>query len=161
MTPEPQAEHKWLQRLVGEWTMEAEAIEPGKPPFKAQGTESVRSLGGLWIIAEGEGEMPGGGTGRNVMTLGYDPAQQRVAGTWIGSMMTHMWVYDGELDQAANVLTLKAEGPAMTAEGGTAHYKDVIELVDDDHRTLTSHVLGEDGEWTQFMTARYTRTTSG
>ncbi len=52
---------------------------PGKPPEKAKGTESVRSLGGLWILAEGRGEMPGGGAMTTMMTLGYDPQKKR---TW-------------------------------------------------------------------------------
>ena len=39
MNPEPQKEHQWLERLVGEWTSESEAIEePGKPPAKQTGT---------------------------------------------------------------------------------------------------------------------------
>ena len=32
MKTEPQKEHEWLQRLVGEWTYESEcSMEPGKP----------------------------------------------------------------------------------------------------------------------------------
>ena len=33
-----------------------------------------------------------------IMTLGYDPQKKRFVGTLIGSMMTHLWVYDGALD---------------------------------------------------------------
>jgi hypothetical protein len=158
MKTEPQKEHRWLQKLVGEWTYEAEAtMEPGKPPENFKGTESVRSLGGLWMLAEGQGEMPGGGTATTVMTLGYDPQKKRYVGTWIGSMMTHLWVYDGALDLAERVLTLEAEGPHMAVEGRMAKYKDVIELKSDDHRVLTSHMLGDDGTWHQFMTANYRR----
>jgi hypothetical protein len=63
MQIEPQKEHHWLQKLVGEWTYETEAsMGPDQPPEKATGTESVRSLGGLWIMAEGQGEMPGCGS---------------------------------------------------------------------------------------------------
>lgn len=59
---EPQKEHRWLQKLVGEWTFEGEApMGPDKPPEKFKGTERVRSLGDLWFVAEGQGEMPGGG----------------------------------------------------------------------------------------------------
>jgi hypothetical protein len=36
-------------------------------------------------------------------------------------------------------------------------YQDVIELKSDDHRTLTSHMQGEDGTWQPFMTAHYRR----
>jgi hypothetical protein len=158
MHVEPQKEHQWLQKLVGEWTSEVEAAEPGKPAEMCKGTERVRSLGGLWIVAEGQGEMPGGGTATMLMTLGYDPQARRFVGTWVGSMMTHMWVYDGALDAAERVLSLHAEGPDMSVEGKTAKYKDVIELVSDDHRVLTSHMLGDDGAWHQFMTAHYRRT---
>ena len=135
MTTEPQKEHQWLQKLVGEWTSEAAmAMGPDKPPEKCVGTESVRSLGGLWILAEGQGEMPGGGVATTMMTLGYDPQKKRFVGTWIGSMMTYLWAYDGALDATERVLTLDAEGPDMAAEGKTARYKDVIELKSDDHR---------------------------
>jgi hypothetical protein len=42
--------------------------------------------------------VPGGGLARMLMTLGYNPQTRRYTGTWVGSMMTHLWVYDGWLD---------------------------------------------------------------
>jgi hypothetical protein len=159
MNTEPQKEHKWLQKLIGEWTSEAEmACEPGKAPEKMQGSESVRALGDLWVLLEGRGEMPGGGSATMLMTLGYDPQKKRYIGTWVGSMMTHLWIYDGSLDASGKELTLNAEGPSFTDEGKLSKYRDVITFESDDHRTLTSHVLGDDGKWTQFMTAHYRRT---
>lgn len=157
-----QKEHEWLHKLIGEWTSEmACAAEPGKPAEPHRGTERVRSLGGLWVLAEGQGEMPGGGKSSMLMTLGYDPARQRFVGTWIGSMMTHMWVYEGTLDSDRRVLTLDTEGPAFDATGAStgklAKYQDVIELVSDDERRLTSRTQGEDGQWQQFMSATYRR----
>jgi hypothetical protein len=139
---EPHEEHRWLQRLVGEWTFDGEAtMGPDQPVETFTGREHVRSLGGLWVLAEGEGESPDGSIDRSVMTLGYDPQTARYVGTWIGSMMTHLWVYDGVLDAAGRVLTLEAEGPSMAGDGTMAMYRDVIELQDDDHRVLTAHVL--------------------
>lgn len=161
MKAEPQKEHRWLDKLVGEWTFEAEAMAPGKPPEKSGGTERVRSLGGLWIVAEGQGEMPGGGMATMIITLGYDPQRQRYVGTFVGSMMTHLWVYDGALDSTERVLTLETEGPDMdpntAAKGKMRKYRDIIELKSDDHRILTSHALGDDGKWHGFMTANYRR----
>jgi hypothetical protein len=155
---EPQKEHRWLQRLVGEWTSEAEmSVGPGKPPERTRGSERVRSIGGLWIVADGDGEMPGGGRATMVLTLGYDPQRQRYVGTWIGSMMTHLWIYEGTLDAAERVLTLEAEGPSMEAEGKMVKYRDVIELKSDDERVLTSHMRRDDGSWQEFMTATYRR----
>jgi hypothetical protein len=158
MQAQPQKEHQWLQKLVGEWTMEGECeMGPGQPSMKSKATEVVRSLGGLWTVAEGQGDMPDGGTCNTIMTLGYDPRTNRYVGTWIGSPMTHLWIYDGELDATEKVLTLNADGPSFTDPTKTAKYKDVIEFKNDDHRILTSHLLGDDGKWTQFMTAHYRR----
>jgi Protein of unknown function (DUF1579) len=156
--PQPQKEHQWLHKLVGEWTSEAEmATEPGKPAQTFKGTEIVRSLGGLWVLLEGTGEMPDGGGGSTVMTLGYDPTKGRYVGTFIASMMTHLWLYDGALEAGGRALALDAEGPSMAAEGKMAKYKDVIEFKSDDHRVLTSHMLADDGTWQPFMTAHYRR----
>jgi hypothetical protein len=39
MNAQPQTQHQWLHRLVGEWAYEHEAaLEPGKPPQKFTGT---------------------------------------------------------------------------------------------------------------------------
>ena len=158
MNTEPQNEHKWLQKLVGEWTYESEcSMGSDKPPEKFKGSESVRSLGDLWVLCEGRGEMPSGGMATTLMTLGYDPQKQRYVGTWVGSMMTHLWVYDGYLDPEEKVLMLNAEGPSWAEEGKLAKYKDVIEIQSEDHRVLRSHMLGDDGQWHQFMTAHYRR----
>ena len=158
MMSEPQKQHHWLQKFVGYWTMDGECqMGPDTPPMKQKGTETVRSIGGLWVVCEGQGEMPNGNPCTMLMTLGYDPKTGRYVGTWIGSMMTHLWIYDGELDSAAKILTLSAEGPDMAVEGKLGKYRDVIEFKTDDHRILTSHMLGEDGKWQQFMTAHYRR----
>ncbi|MFO0849208.1 MAG: DUF1579 domain-containing protein [Gemmataceae bacterium] len=155
MFAEPQAEHKWLEQLVGEWESEMEGSGgPDQPPVKHTGTETVRSLT-VWVLCEST--MPGDVTMRTVMTLGYDPAKKKFVGTFIGSMMTNLWVYEGELDAGGKVLTLDADGPSFTDPGKTTKYKDTIEFLTPDHRTLSSRFLGDDGQWHRFMTAHYRR----
>lgn len=157
MDVKPQKEHAWLQKLVGEWSADMECVMgPDQPPMKSKGSEVTRSIGGLWTQGEGSGEMPDGSKATSIMTLGYDPQKQRFIGTFIASMMTHMWKYEGSLDASGKVLTLDTEGPGMTGDG-LMKYQDIITFVDDDHRILTSRVQGEDGTWTQFMTAHYRR----
>jgi hypothetical protein len=159
MHVQPQREHQWLQKLVGDWTSEMEAcMGPDQPIIKSKGVESVRCLGELWTLGEGRGEMPDGKPATTLMTLGYDGAKQRFVGTFVGSMMTHMWLYEGTLDAASRVLTLDTEGPDFSGGPKLARYKDVVEIIDDDHRTLSSSVEGADGKFTQFMTAHYYRT---
>lgn len=158
MMTEPEKEHYWLQRLVGEWIFEGETTtQPGKPGEKFRGSERVQSVGGFWTQATARGEMPGCGMATTVMTLGFNPLTRRFVGTWIGSMMADLWLYDGELDAGERILTLNSEGPAMAAPDQMATYQDVITLVSDDHRTLASQVLGDDGKWHACMHVDYRR----
>jgi hypothetical protein len=156
--PEPHAEHEWLHRMVGEWTVEVEmSMGPDTPPQTSTGTERVRSLGGLWTVGEATGEMPGGGEATMIMTLGYDPLKARFVGTFVGSMMTNMWVYEGALDERGTTLTLDTEGPSMSGDGSLAAYRDVIEMKNDDLRVMTSQGQDSDGNWVVFMTTTYRR----
>ena len=148
--------HKWLKQFTGDWTFESNAEEgPDQPARKFTGEESVKTIGDLWIVAEGRGEMPDGQTGRMMMTLGFDPQQDCFVGSWVGSMMMNLWIYRGSLDPERRILTLDTEGPGMS--GGTARYQDIHEIVSPDHRILRSQMLGEDGQWTKFNEAHYYR----
>lgn len=156
--PESHAMHHWLRQLLGDWTIESTAeMGPGQPPVQGTGTDHVRQLGELWILCEGTGSMPGSEDAGMLMTLGFDPGKNAFVGTWVGSMMTHMWVYHGSLDASQKVLTLETEGPSFKGDGTTARYRDVITLVNADERTLTSSGLQPDGTWNQFMKATYRR----
>ncbi|AVA34843.1 uncharacterized protein DUF1579 [Cupriavidus metallidurans] len=156
-------EHRWLQKLVGRWVGEGEAqMGPEAPPEKWKIPEQVSQVGDVWVQARAEGEFPGCGSAVTIMTLGYDPVRKHFVGTFIGSMMTHMWVYEGDLEADGRTLTLRADGPAFGAdgnvvEGKTAKYRDVVAMVDDDHRTLTSFMQADNGEWMQIVQARYRR----
>lgn len=155
---QPNENHEWLMQMLGEWDMEGEAsMGPDQEPMKSSGSESVRALGELWILGEGSGEMPGGGPAKMLISLGYDNKKGKFVGSWIGSMMSGLWVYEGELDSERKVLTLNTQGPSMSGDGSTAPYRDVITLVDKDHRLLESMTQDASGGWYQFMTARYTR----
>lgn len=155
MQQESQREHQWLQQLAGEWTFETECdMGPDKPREKGGGREAVRSFG-TWIIAEGEGGEPGSGW-KSVMTLGYDPARGRFVGTFVATMMTHLWVYEGSLDESGTKLTLDTEGPNFT-DGRIVKYQDIIGITEDGRRTLSSRMLGDDGQWHEFNTAQYRR----
>ncbi len=157
MMAEPTKEHRWLLRMVGEWSFESECMMgPDQPPMQSTGHCVTRSLGDLWTINEGSGEMPGGGEMRSIITLGYDPAKGKFVGTFTASMMTHLWLYEGSLDESGKVLTLDAEGPNMTGDG-MAKYQDIVTVESDDHWILSSQMQAPDGQWHKFMTAHYRR----
>ena len=157
MGEELQIEHEWLQRLVGEWTWESES--PGEPSGEMQhaGTESVRSLGGFWVLCEGRVQSPDGASSTTLMSLGYDPHKGRYVGSFIGSMMSHQWLYEGALDDTGMTLVLDSEGPSYTDEGRMAKYKDRIEFVSADYRILSSEYQDNEGNWQPFMRAHYRR----
>jgi hypothetical protein len=159
MNIETQKQDPWLQKLVGEWNYEAQDLSASdKPAEPVRGIEVVRPLGGSWMLFEGRGDIPGAGTGISLMTLGFDPEKRCFVGTWVGSMMSHLWIYDrGTLDAAKKVLTLESEGPSFTGETKTSKYRDRIEVLDDDRRVVTSEVLGADDKWKPFMIANYRR----
>lgn len=158
MMSEPTKEHRWLLRMVGEWSIDGECMmDPDQPPMKSTGTCVTRPLGELWTLSEGRGEMPGGGEMQSIITLGYDPAKQKFVGTFTASMMTHLWLYEGSLDASGKVLTLDADGPSMTGDGTTQKYQDIVTVENDDHWILSSQAHGPDGQWHKFMTAHYRR----
>lgn len=155
MPPPPGEHHQWLDQLVGTWTVESEMIGEGVQPMKCTGTDTVRSLGGRWVIGHLKSEIPGMGPMNAVLTLGYDPETGKYQGTWVDSVTDHLWVYEGTLDPTRKILTLEAEGPnMMDPTKGDTRYRDVIEFKSADHRTLTSFAL-VDGKWAQFVTANY------
>ncbi|WP_206085534.1 DUF1579 domain-containing protein [Massilia polaris] len=150
-------QHRWLQQLVGDWAYESTvAMGPGETDTTI-GMDRVKALGEFWIIAEAEGEFPGDGPAKMVITLGYDPLRERFTGTFIHSQMSYLWHYDGELDGTRRILTLESSGPAMDGSETTARYRDVMEIVDESRRLFSSYALREDGKWHEFMSARYTR----
>lgn len=156
--PDPQQEHEWLQQLVGDWTYEHTSdCQPGDTPQVFRGTQRTRALGKLWIIGDGTGNMPGGGAALSQLTLGFDPRTKRFVGTWVGSMMTHLWVYDGALDAERKTLMLDCEGPSFNDPNKLTKYKDIFTVLSPDHYTLTSRVLGDDAKWQEFMVAHYRR----
>jgi hypothetical protein len=155
-----QQQHRWLHQMVGDWTYHGEPAqaEPGKPAETWSGTERVRLLGEIWLMCEATGDMPGGGTASSQLMLGYDPVKARYTGTFVGSMMTHLWVYDeGELDAEGRVLTMHADGPDFADPGKMRRYRDVFTMLSADERLLEAYLQGDDGQWQPLMRNTYRR----
>lgn len=159
MGTKPVAEHGWLKKLEGEWKVSTEMMMPDGSTATSDGTEKVVSLGGLWAFGEGHSPMPNGEANEYKSAIGYDVSFKEYRGCWFASASSHLWKYTGELSEDGKKLTLNCVGPDMMSdeEGATADYRDVIEIIDENTRTLTSYGEGENGEWTQFMKATYTR----
>lgn len=155
--PAPEKEHQWLEQFVGEWEVESEgSMGPDQPVMKCKGTMKCRMLGGFWVVNEMNTDMMGMQM-IGVQTIGYNPEKSKYVGTWVDSMMNHMWQYEGTVDKSGKVLTLEAEGPNFMAEGKTTQFRDAYEFKSSDHIVATSSMLGEDGKWVVFMTGNMRR----
>ena len=160
--PKPGKEHAWLRQLEGTWAGEIDMLvdpmNPSKPPEKpirSKVTESTTLLGGWWALAVVKSEMMGQpfeGRGQ----YGYDVEKKKYVGTWIDSMMPHLWEYEGSLDASGKVLTLEAMGPDCVNPGAMAKFRDVHEIVDKDTRRMSSAVQRE-GKWVPMMRAELKR----
>jgi hypothetical protein len=153
----PEPEHEWLQQLVGEWKVESEMIMPEGEPLKAEGRESVKSFGGLFAFSHGSGDMPNGEQMEYYSALGWDVSFLEYRYTWVCNVSSHIWQYRGTLSEDGKTMTLDCEGPHMEKDGETANYRDVMTIVDANHRTYTSSGQDDEGNWHQFMQSTYTR----
>lgn len=153
MFEQAQMQHAWLERLVGEWKVESECrMGPDKPPQITTARITCRMVGKLWLLLETVGDPSPDGDWSTIMTLGFDARQQCYVGTFIGSMMTHLWQYRGVLDAAGKVLPLDSEGPKFDGSG-TTRYRDTVEIVDSDCWLFYGDVLSDDGSWNRLMSS--------
>ena len=74
----------------------------------------------MWYLIECSGD----GTGENpepwssLFTLGCDPEKKAFVGTFIGSMMAQLWIYEGHLDAAGKCVTWDAKFRGLMAAAG-------------------------------------------
>ena len=157
MKPVAKPEHRWLREARRRLDVRDARPQRRRDERPRDGTRERARDWRDRVQLEGDGEMPDGSPATTVMTLGDDPDRKRVIGSWIGPMMTHQWVYDGELDLAKNTLVLNADGPSMKGDGTTARYRDTVVFRNDNERTLTASVQEPDGSWKTFMSMTYRR----
>lgn len=155
MFAKPQAEHAWLTHFVGNWTYENTCQMPDGKSIQSSGTSTCRLLGGIWLICESTGEGPEGESYTTITTVGFDSTQNKYVGTFVGSMMAHIWHYVGELEQGKR-LPLLTEGPKLNGSG-RCNYHDIFEAIDQDTWILRSEYQDDDGQWVPFMVSKHTR----
>ncbi|MCR6657101.1 MAG: DUF1579 domain-containing protein [Opitutus sp.] len=140
----PTPEHRWLERFVGTWDIEIEVSPgPGQPTQVMHGTEIAQMVGPFWLVTEGSNEVF---PYRCRLTLGYDATRGRYVGSWIDTMTSHFWRYDGQVDATGRILSLDTEGP-FPGESGLVKFREVTEFITDDHRRFTSNRQNAQGGW--------------
>lgn len=153
----PIAEHKWIEQLVGDWSIESEMDMPDGSSVSSSGKLKVTSLGGLWAFGEGEETMWDGTVMVSKFGMGYDVSFREYRAFWIANISSHLWRYTGQLSDNGKAMTLDCEGPNMEKDGETALYRDVYEILDENTHTRTTFGQNDAGEWVKYMVATYRR----
>ncbi|HMO14781.1 MAG TPA: DUF1579 domain-containing protein [Pirellulaceae bacterium] len=154
----PQAEHQWLAQLVGNWNFDHECTMPDGSKSVTAGKMTCRMLGGMWLLAESSGETPDSGPWGSLMTVGFDTTKNQFVGTFVGSMMSMIWPYHGELDATGKRLPLNSQGPKFDGSG-IGNYRDTIEIIDENTWLFTSELQTDEGEWIKFLDGKHVRAT--
>ena len=151
----------FFESMVGTWIVDTEAIPgPGEDPIRGESREVARLLGDQWLVAEGNATMPDGRLYESMWILGWDPHLEQVVGTWVVSIQKRKWDFTGRFDASGQVLTLETEGPFMGDPSTLTQYREILEVVDEDHRTLRSLILVPDEDWFEFARSDYRRVVS-
>jgi hypothetical protein len=159
--------HIWLKKFAGEWRSEIEhTTMPGEPNGHSTGSEKSAMIGDLWLVAnwessakDGEQQEGGGSSMKSQLTVGFDPKADEGKGAFVGSFvcdkMTKLWTYEGP--RIGNTIHLRTTTQSFTDPSKMTNMVDEYELIDDNHKVLTSKVQMEDGSWHAFSWAHYYR----
>jgi Protein of unknown function (DUF1579) len=137
----PGAPHRLLASMAGSWTtMTKSWMEPGKPPMESAGTcEQKMILGGRYLYQEFSGDMMGMPfTGIGI--TGYDNHKQRYVSTWMDSMSTGIYFFEGlsGADDKTITMECRADDPVR----GPMKWRSVTKILD--HNTHRFKMYGTD-----------------
>jgi hypothetical protein len=152
----PGIPHKRLAMMTGSWTTRTRTwMEPDKPPMEGTGTcEQKMLLDGRYLQQEYSGEMMGSKfTGINV--IGYDNHTNKYVSTWIDSMGTGIYYFEG---------TASADGRTITQESsyddpvrGPMVWRSVMKIVDENTVEYDMYLIPKDGNEDKMMEMKLTR----
>jgi len=152
----PTAPHKMLANLVGTWTTQTKAwMEPGKPPVEGTGTcEQKMLLDGRYLQQEYSGEMMGSPfTGINL--IGYDNHTKRYVSTWIDSMSTGIYYFEG--DATADGKTITQESSYDDPIRGPMVWRSITRIVNDNTLEYEMYLTPKGGVEEKMMEMTVTR----
>ena len=152
----PSKPHKMFAKLEGSWTTETRAwMEPNKPPVESIGTcEQKMLFGGRYLQQEYTGNMMGNPfTGINL--LGFDNHTKKYVSTWIDSMSTGIYYFEGTSDTNGKSITQEChfndpfKGPAV--------WRSVTRFIDDNTLEFEMFMIPKGGNEQKMMEMTVTR----
>jgi hypothetical protein len=152
----PGAPHKRLAAMAGTWATKTTAwMEPDKPPMEGTGTcKQKMLLGGRYLQQVYTGKMMGSTfTGINI--IGYDNHTKKYASTWIDSMSTGIYYFEGTASGGGKIITQESsyDDPVR----GPMVWRSVTKIVDDDTVKYEMYLIPEGGKKEKMMEMTLTR----
>jgi hypothetical protein len=150
------APHKMLAGLVGSWVTRTKTwMAPGKPPMESTGTcEQKMLLGGRYLQQDYAGDMMGAPFS-GIGITGYDNHKQKYVSTWIDSMSTGIFYFEGSAgpDGKRIVQHCLSDDPVR----GPVKWRSVTKIVDGDTHSFEMYLTDKSDKEQKMMEIFYSR----
>jgi len=152
----PGAPHKRLASLTGSWITKTKAwMDPNTPPVESTGTcKQKMLLDGRFLQQEYSGKMMGS-TFKGINLIGYDNHTKKYLSTWIDSMSTGIYFFEG---------TAGPNGKSITQESryddpvrGPMKWRSVSKMVNADTMAYEMYITAKGGKEEKMMEMTLTR----
>src|SRR4030042_701923 len=146
----PGAPHKVLASLAGTWITKTRGwMDPDKPPMEGTGTcEHKMLLEGRFLLQKYTGEMMGSPfTGINL--IGYDNHTKKYVSTWIDSMSTGIYYFEGTA--SANGKTITQACSYDDPVRGPMVWRSVTKIVNDNTLKYEMYMTPKGGKEEKMM----------
>lgn len=152
----PGEPHRLLASMAGNWqTRTRHWMEPGNPPVTSEGTcEQHMILDGRFLYQEFKGEMMGApftGIGIN----GYDNHSGKYVSTWIDSMGTAIYYFEGTADADGRSITQTCDVDDPIR--GPITWRSVTKIADDATHSFEMYSIDQAGKEQKVMEMTYIR----
>ncbi len=152
----PGAPHKALGSMAGTWNAKMRSwMDPGQPPVESTGVSETKMIfGGRFLQMDYEGDMMGRPfTGLGV--TGYDNHTKKYVSTWIDSMGTAIFFFEGTGSTDGKTITQKCryDDPIK----GPMTWRSVTTIVDENTHLFEMYGTDKSGKEEKMMEITYTR----
>ena len=152
----PGAPHRLLARMAGSWKTNTKSwFEPGKPPTESKGScEQKMILDGRFLHQAFTGDMMGA-LFTGVGITGYDNFKKRYVSTWMDSMSTGIFFFEGisSSDEHTIAMECRTEDPVR----GSVRWRSMTRIVDDDTHLFEMYITDRSDKEQKMMEITYTR----
>ena len=153
---QPGAAHQMLAGQAGSWKTSTRTwMEPGQPPMESKGTsEQKMILGGRYLQQEFRADMMGT-VFNGIGITGYDNHKQRYVSTWIDSMSTGIFFFEGSAGPDGKTITQTAlhDDPVS----GPTKWRSVTKIIDSDTHIFEMFITDKSDKEQKMMEITYTR----